>query len=160
MLLSIKLLLLLMVANGGPIIARHLFGERFGKPVDFGRRFPDGRAVFGASKTWRGIVASLLVTPPVAWLLGLPLEVGMLVGAGAMAGDLLSSFIKRRLGMKPSSKAPGLDQVPESAVPLLLAAPALSLSWRHLVLLICLFWAGGLLLSRLLYRLHIRRRPY
>jgi len=160
MILSIKLMLLLMAANGGPIVARILLDDRFRKPVDFGYRFPDGRPLFGSSKTWRGIVAALLITPLAAWLLDLPPGVGLLIGAGAMTGDLLSSFIKRRLGMNASSEAPGLDQIPESALPLLLAVPALSLSWQQIPLLVCLFWAGGLLLSRLLYHLHIRRRPY
>ena len=41
------------------------------------------------------------------------LGIGLLVAATAMAGDLLSSFLKRRLALAPSSQAIGLDQIPE-----------------------------------------------
>lgn len=160
MLLSIKLLLLIMTANGAPIIARRLLGDRWQTPIDGGRRLRDGRPLFGVSKTWRGAVAALLVTPLVAKLLGLALAVGFLVATGAMAGDLLSSFVKRRLDKPSSSQALGLDQIPESAVPLLLVAVPLSLSLARIALLVALFFVGELLLSRLLYRLKIRQRPY
>jgi hypothetical protein len=45
----------------------------------------------------------------------------------AMAGDLLSSLSKR-LGMEPSTMALGLDQIPESVFPALLAAQFVTLS--------------------------------
>src|SRR5262249_24399228 len=51
------------------------------------------------------------------------------VGSGhLMAGDLFSSFLKRRIGLGPSSKATGLDQVPESLFLLLACQPVLSLT--------------------------------
>jgi CDP-archaeol synthase len=50
------------------------------------------------------------------------------VAATAMAGDLLSSFVKRRFGLAPSSKATGLDQIPEALFPLLACRSALSLT--------------------------------
>ena len=45
---------------------------------------------------------------------GLPATVGTPLGGGAMLGDALSSFIKRRMGAAPSSRATGLDQIPEA----------------------------------------------
>ena len=46
-------------------------------------------------------------------IVGLAWTIGLVVGTTAMAGDLFSSFLKRRLDLPPSSKATGLDQVPE-----------------------------------------------
>jgi hypothetical protein len=45
-----------------------------------------------------------------------------------MAGDLFSSFLKRRLNLPPSSPALGLDQVPESLFPLLACRYSLPLT--------------------------------
>jgi CDP-diglyceride synthetase len=44
---------------------------------------------------------------------------GWIVGGLAMLGDSLSSFIKRRLAMPPSAMAIGIDQAPDSVLPLI-----------------------------------------
>jgi CDP-archaeol synthase len=123
-----KLLILLSLANGSPIIAKRIFGENYAVPIDGNARFVDGRPLLGQSKTIRGVVVSLLVTALGATLLGLQFWLGLLVASAAMAGDLLSSFLKRRLHLAPSSKATGLDQIPESLFPLLACRSVLSLT--------------------------------
>lgn len=157
---ALKLLLLLMAANGAPILARFLLGTRWECPIDGGRRFIDGQPLLGPSKTWRGVVAALLVTPIVAWLLFLPSTVGFILAAVAMAGDLLSSFAKRRLRVEPSGMALGLDQIPESLLPLLAVRAQFALGVSEIFQLTLAFLALELVLSRILYRLHIRKRPY
>src|SRR5664279_6453728 len=117
----LQLLVLLTLANGAPVVAKKMFGDRFNLSLDGGLAFLDGRPLFGKSKTIRGIVVAILVTAAVAPLIGLSLATGAIVAAAAMAGDLLSSFTKRRLGFKPSSQALGLDQIPESLLPMLAA---------------------------------------
>ena len=102
----------------------------------------------------------MLATTGAAVLLGLGWKMGVLVGTMAMAGDLLSSFVKRRLGLAPSSQAIGLDQIPESLFPLLAACLLLPLTALDVAVATMLFFAGGLLLSRLLYKWHVRDRPY
>lgn len=149
-----------MVANGAPVVAARLLGTRWSMPVDGGLRLADGNPLFGASKTWRGLVAALLLTPLASVLLGYSPWLGAVVGLGAMAGDLLSSFLKRRMGIAPSGRALGLDQVPEALIPALLAVPMLDLDLGALLLAVALFAVLERLLSRILYRLHIRRRPY
>lgn len=156
----LKLLLLLTVANGAPVVAKRLLGSRLSYPLDGRARFLDGRPLFGASKTIRGLVLSIATTSGVAPLLGLDLSTGFLVGAGAMAGDLLSSFTKRRLGLKPSSRATGLDQIPESLLPALLCWQELSLTVADGVAVVGGFLIGEIILSRWLFRMHIRDRPY
>jgi CDP-2,3-bis-(O-geranylgeranyl)-sn-glycerol synthase len=93
-------------------------------------------------------------------LLGLTLKIGFVVATTAMAGDLLSSFLKRRLGLQPSSQAVGLDQIPESLFPLLACRQALSLTVLDIVFGTAIFFLGEVLLSRVLFRLHVRDRPY
>lgn len=155
-----KLLALLVAANGAPILAHNLLGHRGAVPIDGGRRLRDGRPLFGASKTWRGLCAALLATTALALALALPYGFGLTVAAAAMAGDLLSSFIKRRLGIPPSGMAFGLDQVPESLLPLAVVAPHLGLTLVDVLQLTAAFLIVELLLSQALYRLNIRQRPY
>jgi CDP-archaeol synthase len=67
---------------------------------------------------------------------------GLLVGAAAMAGDLFSSFLKRRLDLPPSSKATGLDQVPESLIPLLACRAVVDLYTADIVVGVGMFFVG------------------
>lgn len=160
MTMELKLLFLLLAANGAPILARHLFEEHFNWPLDGGYLTANGRHLLGPSKTIRGLIASVLSTAAVAQLIGIGWQWGMMIGAFAMLGDLCASFIKRRLDLAPSSKAVGLDQVPESLFPLIPSAVIFDLSWWSVFFLVMAFWVLDTLLSRLLFRLGIRRRPY
>jgi CDP-2,3-bis-(O-geranylgeranyl)-sn-glycerol synthase len=155
-----QLLLLLLLANGSPVIAKRILGETCATPLDGNTKFVDGRPLFGPSKTIRGVVVSLLVTTLSAPVIGLEFWIGLLVAAAAMAGDVLSSFLKRRLGLAPSSRATGLDQVPESLFPLLACRSALSLTAIDVAGGCALFFVGELLLSQLFFRLRLRDRPY
>src|SRR5512137_1303973 len=126
--LGLRLLLLLGVANSAPIAARRLLGDRWAAPLDGGLNFIDGRPLLGPGKTIRGVAAAVVATALAAWALGLSPPVGALLGAVSMAGDALASFVKRRLGVAPSGRATGLDQVPESLLPLLAVQGMLDLS--------------------------------
>jgi CDP-2,3-bis-(O-geranylgeranyl)-sn-glycerol synthase len=154
------ILLLLGVANGTPIFAKKLLGDRFGAPLDGGLKLSDGHRLFGDSKTIRGLVLSIAATAAAAPLFGIQVMVGAGLAAASMLGDLAASFIKRRLGLRLHARALGLDQIPEALLPLLLLRFRLGLGAGDIVLLVALFIMLELVLSRLLYRLGIRDRPY
>jgi CDP-2,3-bis-(O-geranylgeranyl)-sn-glycerol synthase len=156
----VQSLLLLMLANGAPVVAKKVFGRHFARPLDGGLKLADGRPMFGPSKTLRGLLAAVAAAAAGAPLLGLAPRLGVFVALGAMAGDLLSSFVKRRFALRPSSRALGLDQVPESLIPLLLCRTALALTAADLALAVAIFFLGEIVLSRLLYRVHLRDEPY
>jgi CDP-2,3-bis-(O-geranylgeranyl)-sn-glycerol synthase len=94
-----------------------------GTPVDFGRNFSDGRRIFGDGKTWRGLVIGILagVITGLALIWGagrfppadLPqhslLSVALLA-SGALLGDIVKSFFKRRFNRDRGSKWPVADQ--------------------------------------------------
>jgi CDP-diglyceride synthetase len=159
-LLCVRLLILLVLANGTPLAARALLGEWWSVPIDGNWRFVDGRPIFGQAKTLRGASLAILATSAAAPLLGFDWRIGPLVGGLAMAGDLFSSFCKRRLGLPPSSPALGLDQIPEALFPLLACGALLQLPPSTIVLVVAIFFAGEVLLSRLLYAFRLRDRPY
>jgi len=77
-----------------------------------------------------------------------------------MTGDLLASFIKRRMGRAESGRARGLDTVPESLLPTMLLKEPLALSLIDIILIVALFFLIEEWVSPILYRLHIRKRPY
>jgi CDP-2,3-bis-(O-geranylgeranyl)-sn-glycerol synthase len=156
----LEFLSLLMLANGTPVIAKKLMGMRFDWPLDGAATFPDGRPWFGASKTVRGIVLSVLTTTLGAALIGFGWRVGAFVALGAMSGDLFSSFLKRRMKMAPSSQAIGLDQIPESLLPALACQSMLGLNTLDIAAIVVVFFFGEIALSRLLFNLHVRDRPY
>jgi CDP-diglyceride synthetase len=158
--LLLQLLVLLVVANGTAVGAKKLFGAVFARPLDGGALFLDGQPVFGPSKTTRGILVSVLATSVCAALMGLGWEIGALIATFAMIGDLLSSFLKRRLHLASSSMAIGLDHIPESLFPLVASQLLLPLSILDTVAGTTTFVLGALIVSPLLFRLNVRDEPY
>jgi CDP-2,3-bis-(O-geranylgeranyl)-sn-glycerol synthase len=110
-------------ANGAPVI----FGG--GRAIDGGRNFLDGKPILGAHKTVRGFFAGLVIGTLVGFvehfLFGAPhrfpslsvitfspsLSLGFLISLGALIGDLMDSFIKRRLNIPPGSPLLVVDQL-------------------------------------------------
>ena len=153
-----QLLGLLLVANGAPIIARNLLGNRGNWPVDYGRVFLDGRPLLGPSKTIRGILAAVCATAIAALFLGIPAVIGALFGLYTMAGDLVASFLKRRFGLPNSHSALGLDQGLEALCPVLVLRHYWSLGLADIVTVVVLFFVLEIVVSRVLFKLHIRQR--
>lgn len=97
-------------ANAVPVIV----GGGF--PLDFGKKFLDGRPIFGANKTFRGFFFGLAIGA----LVGLAESVlfddyyvfrGFITSLGALLGDLAGAFMKRRLGLRPGDLLPIIDQI-------------------------------------------------
>jgi CDP-2,3-bis-(O-geranylgeranyl)-sn-glycerol synthase len=158
--LILKCQVLLACANGVPVLAKKLFGPALTHPVDGGLLLWDGRRLFGPSKTLRGVLLAIAAAMACGELTGLGLTVGAVFGTTSMIGDLLSSFVKRRLDQPPSSQATGLDQIPESLLPLLAGSLLLPLSALDIAVGTIVFLVGEILLSRVLHRVGIRDEPY
>jgi len=149
----IHLLLMIIVANGSPIIIRNLLRNKWNYAVDADMVFINGQPLFGTSKTWRGIIASLCITAIVGIILGYSIQTGIMISSLAMAGDMSSSFIKRRLKR-------ALDQVPESFLPALVMMQSFGLNLFSVFMLIAVFIIFELSISKILYRLGLRKHPY
>jgi len=149
-----SLLLLLITANSTPVLAKLFFRNHFDVPLDRNKLFYDDKPFFGHTKTIRGILSSLFFTSLLALAIGVPVAIGVLISCSAMTGDLLSSFIKRRLGIPSSNSAPVLDQLPESLLPLLMVNSYFSLSWSDAVIVLLSFFIADLVLSYLLARFY------
>ena len=97
------------VANAAPVAAHRLLGSRFPTPIDFGIKLSKHR-IFGDGKTWRGLFSGVAAGMLAGFVLG-DANTGTLLGLGAMLGDLVGSFAKRRLGMNRGVYAGLLDQI-------------------------------------------------
>ncbi len=97
------------MANAAPL----LLGG--GAPLDGGKYFLDGQRILGAHKTVRGFFAGIIAGS----LIGLaesPVDSRLLLGGfmialGAVLGDLLGAFFKRRMRIRPGSPLPIVDQL-------------------------------------------------
>lgn len=152
--------LLLVAANGAPVIAARLCGSRGDAPVDGGRRLTDGEPLFGSHKTWRGLAVAIVGCALLAVLLGIDAANGAAIGALAMLGDLIASFTKRRLHVAAGGRMRALDQLPESLLPMAAAPLLLGAGWLTALAAALLFALANIVVSPLLYRLGIRRRPF
>jgi CDP-2,3-bis-(O-geranylgeranyl)-sn-glycerol synthase len=94
-----------------------------GTPIDLGKNFSDGKRIFGDGKTYRGlltgILAGIITGLILIWFAGwfpptsLPqhtLLSVVLLAIGALLGDLVKSFFKRRYGKERGTKWPIADQ--------------------------------------------------
>jgi CDP-2,3-bis-(O-geranylgeranyl)-sn-glycerol synthase len=155
-----QLLVLLTVANGAPVVIKSIFGGTAAWPIDFDCRVQNGQPLLGESKTIRGVVSAIICTGGSAPLIGLDWRIGALTAAGAMAGDLLSSFIKRRLAMRPSSMALGLDQIPEAFFGAFAARAAVQIGLADIIIITLVFFCGQIIVSRGAHAIGLRDEPY
>ncbi len=148
------------VANGTPVV---LGG---GAPIDGGRRFTDGRPIFGAGKTIRGFGAGLIAGSLVGVLQGvitgqcIYAMLGLLLALGALVGDLLGSFIKRRLNISRGGAAPGLDQLCFIVLALLFASPLMLPSWEVILTILIITPPIHLATNFGGYKLGWKSKPY
>ena len=90
-----------------------------GPTIDGGRIWRDGHRLFGDGKTWRGFIGGIIAGTIIgiiqyfiegATYNGVILR-GFLLGFGALSGDLIGSFIKRRLDIARGHPFIGMDQL-------------------------------------------------
>jgi CDP-2,3-bis-(O-geranylgeranyl)-sn-glycerol synthase len=100
-----------------------LFGG--GPPLDRGCKLADGRRILGDHKTLRGFALGTLGGIAVALmqaialpyiipffeLSSIPLAVAIAMPLGALTGDTVKSFLKRRIGIESGAMLPVADQL-------------------------------------------------
>lgn len=155
--LDLKILTLLWVINFVPPMLATVFEDRWNAPLDRGFVLWDGRPLFGSHKTFRGFWGAVAAGTLGGLVLGFPWWVGGGTGLLSMAGDLTSSFIKRRLGVSSGDIVPILDQGFEGLFPFFLLGPHLLLGTGEILLLLVLFSIGAYLGSLFLNRVLLAR---
>lgn len=154
-----------------------LFGG--GTPVDFGKSDKNGNRWIGDGVTWRGLIAGTIVgtitgiiqgflapyiipafgqyiTTPIVTNIPEGILIGFLLGFGALLGDAIGSFIKRRLGIGRGKPAPILDQLDFIVVALILVSFVVKLSPLFVVIAIVLTLAFHLITNTGAYLLGLK----
>ncbi len=111
-------------ANSTATFSKYLPWKRH--PVDFGISCRDGRRVLGDGKTWEGFaigtglgtIAGIITFH----IFSLPYN-AFLISLGALIGDMMGSFAKRRINLPRGAPAPILDQLDFVFGALMLAGP-------------------------------------
>jgi len=133
-------LLFLLWLNFLPPLTSLVLGNRLKTPVDFGLDWIDGKPLLGSHKTLRGLISSLLGSfffiPLIATDHAWDLQVAALLSS---LGDLVTSFIKRRLGKPSGQDSPVLDQALEGLLPLVYLTIHSRLDWLQAALVFLLF---------------------
>jgi len=147
-------------------------------PIDGGRKFR-GQPLFGSGKSWEGLAFGSIVGviialvemwayPYLPWELS-PIELtivsmgpllGFLLGFGALVGDLVGSFIKRRLNLKRGRPAPVLDQDDFVLGALGFAALAVMVKWQWVVLLVIITPIFHFIANVIGYLLKVKKEPW
>jgi len=110
------------LANMAPVFATKILAKRFNTPIDFNKKFK-GLPILGTHKTWRGLIAAIIVAVltvllqkilyPVDFFQQISLldysqvlcgVYGFLFGFGVILADAIKSFFKRRSKLKPGQR--------------------------------------------------------
>ena len=139
-----------------------------GAPVDRGKTLWDGRRVFGDGKTLRGtiggvfsgtlyiVVENLYFSRP----LSTNLIIAFTLAFGAIFGDLIGSFIKRRIDIGSGESAPFLDQLDFAIFALFLASFIVPLSAETVIILLLITPIGHLGMNITGFLLHKKEVPW
>jgi len=109
-------------ANMAPVFAAKIFGSKFSAPLDFGYKY-QGQDLLGKHKTWRGLLAGVIVGIATVYLQAYLFQfgffkaisiinyetadlfaMGFLFGFGVILADAIKSFFKRRMNLKPGDR--------------------------------------------------------
>ena len=146
-----------------PAYIANLSGLAFGggTPVDGGRECKDGRRLIGNGVTWKGLQNGTIIGTLVGAVLGIigtfygdlsvltggiidlhvygsligGLILGFLMAFGALLGDAVGSFLKRRMGLERGAPAPFMDQLDFVVGALVLSLLVVRISWSFFIII-------------------------
>ncbi len=152
---SLYFMLPAYIANMAPVFARKFGVFKFlARPVDGGRQFR-GKRIFGDHKTWRGFLVGIVAAIAIVWLqyflYSIPVFknlsllnysekklwiLGFLFGFGALFGDLVKSFFKRRKNILPGASWIPFDQIDFVIGALIFIMPVYFPSWPAVIIIL------------------------
>lgn len=160
------------IANMSPVFANKIPVLRDWKtPLDLGKSWR-GKRLLGDNKTLRGLVfgtATAAVTALLIRLFTNPADnlqihatfvfAGALMGAGALLGDAVESFFKRRVGVPPGSSWFPFDQTDYIIGGLIVIYPFYTPSLSLMATILLLYFGLHLTTSYIGYLLGLKDKP-
>lgn len=158
-----------MVANSAPIVAHRTHVLLWlNKPIDFGL-FLGGRRIFGDNKTIRGYIVGVSAGVVVGLILFvmiqekpydsflLAVQYSAATSFGALAGDSMKSFIKRRVGIAPGALWIPFDQIDYALGAILAALFFIDISFTFFLVVIIFLGCASFISSLFGFALHIKK---
>ncbi len=158
-----------MVANTVPVfVSKYNVLKSLNKPMDFGVSLK-GTRLFGDNKTVRGFVAGVIVAGIFGVLLSFfihtkPFEsfldalvYSMAIGFGALAGDSVKSFFKRRVNIESGKMWIPFDQIDFVLGATLVAMFFVEISFSMVVFAIIFIGTLSFVVSTIGFALHIKK---
>jgi len=161
------------VANSSPTLLAGV------KTMDSGKNFIDGKRILGDGKTWEGFFGGIAIGSLIGFLLIMfydvvaefaihyqivltqtNMSIVFALCVGALVGDVVGSFIKRRFSIERGEPAPLLDQLDFVIGSLFFASFFTVLELRTIVILIFLTPVIHWLSCVIGYIFRIKRRPW
>ena len=162
-------------ANMMPVICKNIFNF-LNKPIDFGASWK-GKVILGNHKTVRGFIVGIIAAIVVVGLQVFLFEqveiarsisiidysniniylLGFLFGFGALAGDAIESFIKRRKGLKPSQSWKVWDQLDYVIGSIILVWFFVDLSFIDVIIIMALSFTLTVIINYLSFFVRIRK---
>ncbi len=157
-------------ANMAPIMVKKI--NLFDYPIDFGMKLGN-KPILGSHKTFRGFVFGVLFAILVSYLQSLLyhkeffmnlsfisyenwLLFGFLMGFGALLGDSVKSFFKRRVGIKPGHRFVPFDQIDFVLGSLILSSLVFDLTLKIFLVSVALSFVLDILVNHIVFYLKIR----
>ena len=161
-------------ANMAPVIARKI--NFLAYPVDFGLTIGN-KPVLGKNKTFRGLFFGVIFAVTISYLqFNLHnsqvfgnisfynyqnwVIFGFLMGFGALVGDLVKSFFKRRFDIKPGDKFVPFDQIDFVIGSLAFVTPIFILSPRVLITILLLSFVLDIIVNHIAFFLKVRNEKW
>jgi len=146
------------LANMAPPFVR--FWPGWNRPIN-GNLLGDHKTILGfALGVFVGIsaayVQSLINWSPSALTSSNWLAIGFAEGFGAMAGDSVKSFFKRRLGVSPGESWIPADQLDFVVGALILMLPVVRLDWLAIFIILAITFVGDIIVNYVSFSLGIR----
>jgi len=163
-----------------PIYAANGLAPLFkGKHRMDGGRLLRGKPIFGSGKSWEGFIGGIVVggviglveqlafpylpfgsSPVMLTLVPMSFFLGLLLGFGALFGDLGGAFVKRRCGIERGRPAPLLDQEDFIIGAFFFASFAVALRADWFVLLFIITPAIHLFANIIGFALKVKKEPW
>lgn len=159
-------------ANMFPPMTKLLLSKLAMSPVDGGLKFR-GRPILGSHKTWGGTLAGILggmlaafiqhrLSPNFAVLEMVDYSdwaiIGLLIGSGAIIGDLVKSFFKRQFNIKPGQNWVPFDEIDFLIGSVLFIAPYYFVGWMNVAVIMTVGFISHILVNLLGFYLRIRKK--
>lgn len=161
-------------ANMAPVMVRKI--NLFAFPVDFNNTI-GSKPILGRNKTFRGIVFGTIFAVIIAYLQYLLYDIeffrnisffgyqnwllfGFLMGLGALTGDLIKSFFKRRLGISPGDKFIPFDQADFVVGAMIFIMPVFNVTFKIFFASLLVSFVSHIAINHIAFYLKIRNEKW